>query len=98
MLDPQYDFDFTDLKDDGSVFKRGGREYIRPYGWKRIALNVRNKYESTAWLGGTDGGIRTAGVKGEWAVSYHGTKKTFAENIAKTNYDLSKGKRFRFHS
>ena len=94
VLDPPYNFDFTNIKDDGKVFKRGGRDYKRPYGWNRIALNVKEKYEDTAWLGGTGGGLRTAGVRGEWAVSYHGTKKSFAENIAKTNYDLSKGKRF----
>ena len=96
VLDPPYNFDFTNLKDDGTKYQRGGREYKRPYGWNRVALNVKEKYNSTAWLGGTRGGNRDDGVEGEWAVSYHGTKKTFAENIAKTNYDLSKGKRFRF--
>ena len=96
VLDPHYNFDFTDLEDDGSVFKRGDREYIRPYGWNRIALNVRNKYESTAWLGGTGGGIRTAGVEGEWAVSYHGTKRRFAQEIARTKYDLARGERFKY--
>ena len=96
LLNPQYNFDFTDLENDGSVFRRGGKEYIRPYGWNRIALNVRNKYSSTAWLGGVRGGTRTAEVKGEWAVSYHGTKRRFAEEIARTKYDLAKGKRFKY--
>ena len=52
VLDPQFNFDFTDLEDDGTLFERGDREYIRPYGWSRIALNVRKKYPDTAWLGG----------------------------------------------
>ena len=96
LLNPQYNFDFTDLENDGSVFRRGGKEYIRPYGWNRIALKVRNKYSSTAWLGGVKGGTRTAEVKGEWAVSYHGTKRRFAEEIARTKYDLAKGERFKY--
>ena len=96
VLDPQYNFDFTDLEDDGSVFERGDREYIRPYGWNRIALNVRNKYQSTAWLGGTRGGVRTEAIRGEWAVSYHGTKRRFAQEIARTKYDLAKGERFKY--
>ena len=89
ILDPFYDYDFTLLKDDGRVYKRGGRDYIRPYGWRRIALNVRNKFETDAWLG-------WYGSEGEWAVSYHGTSKEAAEEISKTKYDLSKGKRFAY--
>ena len=89
VLDPPYDYDFTYLKDDGSVFKRGGMEYIRPYGWKRIALNVKKKYGSDDWLG-------CYGYEGEWAVSYHGTSKEAAEEISRTKYDLSKGKKFTF--
>ena len=46
-LKPAYDYDFTNMKDDGSVYKRGGMEYIRPYGWKRIAMNVKDKYEGS---------------------------------------------------
>ena len=37
FLDPQYNFDFTNLKDDGTGYQRGGREYKRPYGWNRVA-------------------------------------------------------------
>lgn len=33
-LDPYYDYDFTDLVDDGKVYIRGGYPYKRPYGWK----------------------------------------------------------------
>ena len=95
LLDPQYNCDFTDLQDDGSMFERGGREYIRPYGWNRVALNVKEKYEDTDWLGGTEGGFRTDEVQGEWAVSYHGTKRSFAQKIVRTKYDLGRAKRFR---
>ena len=35
-------------------------------------------------------------VDGEWPVSYHGTEKGFAENIAKEGYDLKKSKRFKY--
>ena len=86
FLDPQYNFDFTNLKDDGTKYQRGGREYKRPYGWNRIALNVKNKYEPRDWLWEEGGG--------EWVVSYHGTSKQCAEEIARTKYDLTKGKGF----
>ena len=33
-------------------------------------------------------------VKGEWPVSYHGTKDTSAGKIALEGFDLKKGKRF----
>ena len=87
VLDPQYNFDFTYLKDDGTKYQRGGRDYKRPYGWNKIALNVKNKYESRDWM--EDG-------SGEWVVSYHGTSKECAEEIARTKYDLSKGKGFSY--
>ena len=44
-LDPQYDFDFSDVKDDGKKYMRGGHQYHRPYGWKKIANKVRERYE-----------------------------------------------------
>ena len=83
-----YVYNFTYLKDDGTKYQRGGREYKRPYGWNRIALNVKNKYESREWLW-EDGGW-------EWVVSYHGTSKENAEEIARTKYDLNKGVRFAY--
>ena len=89
VLDPQYDFDLTNLKDDGRLFTRGGWKYQRPYGWKRIGLNVKNKYESDDWLG-------TGRYNACWAVSYHGTTKLTAEEISRTKYDLRKGKRFHY--
>ena len=42
-LDVKYNYDFTDLKDDGTCFERGGRRYLRPYGWRRVALNVKTR-------------------------------------------------------
>ena len=44
ILDDKYNYDFTDMKDDGTHFQRGGRRYLRPYGWKRVALNVKNRW------------------------------------------------------
>ena len=55
MLDEKYNYDFTNLKDDGKRFVRGGRKYIRPYGWKRVALNVKEKYDDTERIGGVKG-------------------------------------------
>ena len=96
ILDENYNYDFTDLKDDGTRFERGGRRYMRPYGWRRVALNVKTRYGDTEWLGGSGGHIRTESVAREWPVSYHGTQDTFAKVIAAEGYDLDKGKRFRY--
>ena len=95
-LDPGYNYDFTDQTDDGRVYTRGGTVYNRPYGWNRVALNVKEKYEGIEWLGGKDGGNRKESKAGEWAVSYHGTKKKFAEKIATQGFNLSKGRRFKY--
>ena len=96
ILDSKYNHDFSQLKDAGKSYFRGGRKYIRPYGWNRIALNVKDKYEDTQWIGGLRGTSRTQGVDKEWPVTYHGTKDTFVKDIAARGYDLNKGKRFRY--
>ena len=87
LLSPKYDYDFTHVTDDGKTYERGGHTYARPYGWKRYALNV-SKYGDNIWLGGTGGGIRT-----EWPVSFHGTKKDSVSGIAEQGYLLSMSKR-----
>ena len=79
LLDPQYDYDFTNIKDSGNQFYRGGLIYKRPCGWKRYALKVDDKYEGTEWIGSTGSSKNDS----EWAVSYHGTKIYYAEPIAK---------------
>ncbi|KAF0544997.1 ubiquitin-domain-containing protein [Gigaspora margarita] len=89
FLDPQFDYDFTNIKDIGKVFMRGLIQYKRPCGWKRIALKVTGKYDNgnDKWLGtGNDA----------WPVSYHGTAKHNARSIAEDGYDLGKGKRFAY--
>ena len=79
LLDPGYDYDFTNIK-DSSTFYRGGLEYKRPCGWKRYALKVYGKYNNNSWLG--DSG--KSNNDSEWAVAYHGTKQQFSESICKT--------------
>ena len=96
FLDLKYNFNFSKLKDDGKQYIRGGRKYIRPYGWNRVALNVKDKYEDTEWIGGLRGTNRTKGVDKEWPVTYHGTSDTFAKQIVSSGYDLNKGKRFQY--
>ena len=86
-LDPQYDFDFTSIKDN-RVFQRGSYTYKRPCGWNRIALKVKGKYEDDVWLGAA--GSRRHSSPGEWAVSYHGTGKLGIKGIAESGYDSSK--------
>jgi len=96
ILDLKYNYDFSKLNDDGKTYVRGGKKYIRPYGWNRVALNVKDKYDDTEWIGGIQGTIRTEDVDKEWPVTYHGTKDTFAKRIAASGYNLDKGKRFKF--
>jgi len=96
ILDTRYNYDFTNMKDEGETFKRGDRTYHRPYGWMRVALNVKDKYENSDWLGGVSGNIRTESIDKEWPVTYHGTEKVSADIIAAGGYDLGKGKRFKF--
>ncbi|KAF7210766.1 uncharacterized protein [Nothobranchius furzeri] len=60
---PQFDYDFTNIKDGDKTFLRGNENYIRPCGWNRAALYVLDKYSGgNQWLGtGNDA----------WPVSYH---------------------------
>ena len=85
-LDPKFDYDFTDVKDDGNQYMRGGFEYKRPYGWKRYAVRAVGRYENDDWLG--PDGIRTSQASGEWPVSYHGTNKKSAEMIVREGYKI----------
>ncbi|PKY56949.1 ubiquitin-domain-containing protein [Rhizophagus irregularis] len=95
LLSPQFDFDLTNIKDNGLNFTRGGEIYKRPCGWNRIALNVINKYpEGNGWLG-VDFQIGEI-PQNEWAVSYHGTDYKNAKSIAADGYLLSKGLLFNF--
>lgn len=91
-LDPRYDYDFTNVKDDGQRYMRGGFQYKRPYGWKRIAIKVVKRYDDDQWLG--PNGMRTAEAPGEWPVCYHGTNMTSAKLILKDGY--KPGPRARF--
>ena len=91
---PSLDCDFTQQDDGGIEFYRGSKRYHRPCGWLRYALNVLGKFSDDKWLGTP--GYRTESAPGEWPVSYHGTAKSNATNIAKAGYDLSKRERFLF--
>ncbi|CAI2169702.1 11364_t:CDS:1 [Funneliformis geosporum] len=89
LLDRKYDRDYTNRKNEGKTYFRGKLLYHKPYGWKRIALNVSGKYGSNnKWLGSV------GDSSDEWPVSYHGTKKDCADSIANQGYLLSKGVRF----
>ena len=92
LLDPNFDYDFTDEIDDGTQYMRGGKLYKRPYGWMRIALNVIGKYDDDDWLGPM--GVRKESSNMEWPVSYHGTNEDGRTSIAEEGYLLSKCKRF----
>ncbi|KAI6657924.1 hypothetical protein LOD99_15642 [Oopsacas minuta] len=80
-LDPYWDRDYTNLTGEHIKRMRGGYPYYRPCGWKRIAIKVTGKYSDDKWLGHT-------GAEGEWAVSYHGTKKGAFDNICTQGYKV----------
>lgn len=46
-LHPEHDYDFTTINDVGSTFTRGGLPYVRPCGWKRIAIRVGTSFNTT---------------------------------------------------
>ncbi|GBC39375.2 hypothetical protein GLOIN_2v1597701 [Rhizophagus irregularis DAOM 181602=DAOM 197198] len=81
--------------DKGKTFMRGNVEYKRPCGWKRIAINVLNKYGDNIWLG-VDRKSSTSSATNEWPVSYHGTARDNCKLISQVGYDLAKCKRFLF--
>ncbi|RVE67073.1 hypothetical protein OJAV_G00113880 [Oryzias javanicus] len=61
---PEFDFDFTNVKDGNKKFLRGNEVYTRPCGWNRAALRVSQQCEGgDQWLGTG---------KDAWPVSYHG--------------------------
>jgi hypothetical protein len=94
LLDPNYDFDFRNVRDGAKKFYRGDYLYTRPCGWDRKALKVLGRYGNNAWLGA--GGMRTESSAGEWPVSYHATAKGRSGNIAQEGFSHSRGKRFPF--
>lgn len=93
LLDPSYDYDFTGKTDDGTRLMRGGYRFYRPYGWKKIALKVLNRYSDNVWLG--PNGLRVDDAPGEWPVSYHGSGvNEGAGSIAQEGSRRSRGKEF----
>ena len=96
LLDPQFDFDFTNKDDGKKEFYRGGRRYYRPCGWQRFALKVKGKYvnkedgDNDEWLGAP--GHRLGSSKGEWPVSYHGTPKKNVDSTLVKDFFLAWGR------
>ena len=64
LLDPSFDYDFTNINDGATRHMRGGYQYKRPCGWKRFALRVLGVYGDDKWL--------NSNIGGDWPVSYHG--------------------------
>ena len=89
LFDHKFDCDFTRVTaQSGENYIRGSKKYIRPYGWNRKALNVKDKYGETSWLGGVKLINRQESIEGEWPVSYHGTKKDAAQKIVDGGYKV----------
>ncbi|CAI2190503.1 7930_t:CDS:2 [Funneliformis geosporum] len=95
-LDPPFDFDFTNKNDVGKTYMRGGFEYKRPCGWKRIALKVLNKYGDNVWLGMRSKRGGTDSVQNEWPVSYHGTSRHNNNTIAEDGFNYGRNRNFNF--
>lgn len=86
FFEPRFDYDYTNMvRDPNTTYMRGNEIYKRPYGWKRFALKVLDKYDDgNAWLGSP--GYRTESDPREWPVSYHGTSLGGAKGIISTHY------------
>ncbi|CAL8396189.1 unnamed protein product [Gadus morhua 'NCC'] len=75
FFDPRFDYDFTNVKDGEQSFSCGGERYVRPCGWRRVALRVLGYDGGDAWLGtGPDA----------WPVSYHGNRMDGALGVTAT--------------
>ena len=85
-LAPRFNYDLTDVLDDGTRYMRGQFEYKRPYGWYRYALEVlgHRNYGGDRWLG--PNGVRTESSAEEWPVSYHGTNIDCTKMIVEEGY------------
>jgi len=66
MLAPKYDFKYPDA--DTTRFERGGKEYKRPVGCLRYALNVLGRYDTNSWLSDKSHG---------WPVCFHCNTEKF---------------------
>jgi len=79
LIDPQFDYDFTTIKDTTSFF-RGTTMYKRPCGWKRLAITVRGVYDE-----GYNGWLGMANKPGEWINSYMPTDLPKIKEYLKNN-------------
>ncbi|RKO90593.1 hypothetical protein BDK51DRAFT_32968 [Blyttiomyces helicus] len=90
-LDPDHHHDFVSACPTTTPkLYRGGVVYTPPFGWLRLAIKVRGKYNDDAWLGrpappGRDRRIRSS--PGEWWVTFHGTSVDGARGIVERGYD-----------
>ena len=78
LIDPHYDYDFSSITDDQKHF-RGTMEYIRPCGWKRLAISVNGVYD-----GGMNGWLSMKSKAGVWANSYMPTDFAKVKEYLKT--------------
>ena len=71
-FDHSFDWDFSHRRytNSNKIFYRRNREYIRPHGWVRIGLNVKDKYPDMAWIGGRKRPSKYESAEGEMAVSF----------------------------
>merc|ERR1711953_506309 len=67
LPDSSYSPSHNYFYDDGETVSRGGRNFVQPKGWAKLALNVAGKY-SGSWLE-------------DWNVAYHGTRSGSAKAI-----------------
>ena len=83
LFDPELDYDYTNVNDDGKIFKKGGEFYSRPCGWKSLAFKVKGIYENDDWLSCNNG-------DGEWPIAYHGTNLNRLEDLCLDEFDENK--------
>jgi hypothetical protein len=94
-LDSSYDYKY---ESSYSSFKRFygppgyQKKFVPPYGYTAIALNVKNLYGDTDWLG-------NGNTNREWYIGYHGVKSSYAiKNISEQGFIKGPGQCFKSNS
>uniref|UniRef100_A0A7S3U0U9 PARP catalytic domain-containing protein n=1 Tax=Emiliania huxleyi TaxID=2903 RepID=A0A7S3U0U9_EMIHU len=85
FAEKKYDFRYTREKSEKLAHQeRGGRKYLPPEGWAKLALAVKDKYASNKWLQKESG----------WPVVYHGTRARpcIVRGIVREGFKIRGGK------
>ena len=86
LFDPAGDKNYVEPEfHKGDKLIRGGKDYYIPFGYTRLGLNVKDKYETERnWLSANEDDK-------PWNVAFLGPKFSIAQSIASENFKLGIG-------